>query len=270
MSGDANPECPFTRRECAECANAFMRIWQRGDYVAAEPCDCDRPCLVCRDTGHLAVRDARGYVAVKSCRRQQLDERVKLVNAAKLPGRYHAADFVSFQPVTPSLMTARHHAFRFASEFVTGAKGLLFHGACGTGKTHLMVAVLRYLVLQRSVAVRFVEFFHLLSALKATFEGTGQASEVMRELIEVPVLAVDELGKGRGSEWEREVIDELVSRRYNARRTTMFTTNFAPGEKSEPGLNLKERVGVRIYSRLKQMCAPYHLSAPDYRTRDRE
>jgi DNA replication protein DnaC len=95
----------------------------------------------------------------------------------------------------------------------------------------------------------------------------------MAPLVEIPVLVIDELGKGRGSEWELSVLDELISKRYNAQRTTVFTSNFAPedpsGDSSQPGSVSEEkvvdRVGVRIYSRLMEMCEPVRLQGPDYR-----
>jgi len=90
----------------------------------------------------------------------------------------------------------------------------------------------------------------------------------------VPVLAIDELGKERGTEWERSMLDELISRRFNSGLATIFATNYflearAPAE--EPGrvvrtrspefqrdaeaMTLAQRVGDRIYSRLNEMCS---------------
>ena len=83
----------------------------------------------------------------------------------------------------------------------------------------------------------------------------------------IPFLVIDELGKGRGSEWELGVLDDLISKRYNAQRTTVLTTNY-PIQKSsayEGEEDLSERVGIRIYSRLTEMCRPVRLSGADYR-----
>jgi DNA replication protein DnaC len=92
------------------------------------------------------------------------------------------------------------------------------------------------------------------------------------------VLAIDELGKERGTEWERSMLDELISRRYNGGLATLFATNYfldprAPAE--EPGrvvqtrsrdfqreaeaMSLSQRVGDRIYSRLNEMCTLQRL-----------
>jgi DNA replication protein DnaC len=92
------------------------------------------------------------------------------------------------------------------------------------------------------------------------------------------VLAIDELGKERGTEWERSMLDELISRRFNSGLTTLFATNYFLADddakavtRAQPGrtvntrstefgrdaeaMTLEQRVGNRIYSRLNEMCA---------------
>ena len=112
----------------------------------------------------------------------------------------------------------------------------------------------------------------------------------LTELARTPVLAIDELGKGKMSAFEQETVDELISRRYNAGKPTLFATNYTVSEESRPvapsapsrpytnsdkrvaaesqlEYSLKERVGERVYSRLHQMCRfiVFPGSAMDYR-----
>ena len=71
------------------------------------------------------------------------------------------------------------------------------------------------------------------------------------------------------------VLDELISKRYNAERTTLFTTNYMieagakgqiPQASNQKGLeSLQDRVGARIHSRLMEMCDPIRLSGRDFR-----
>ena len=43
----------------------------------------------------------------------------------------------------------------------------------------------------------------------------------------IPVLILDELGKGKNSEWEMNIIDKIIHQRYNAKKKTIFTTNYS-------------------------------------------
>src|SRR5690606_3742650 len=75
------------------------------------------------------------------------------------------------------------------------------------------------------------------------------------ELAQVDVLAIDELGKGRGSVFEEEVLDGLIGRRYNNEKPTLFATNHPLEERpGEPlGESLAARLGPRFFSRLHEV-----------------
>ena len=137
--------------------------------------------------------------------------------------------------------------------------------------------MLKVLTLLRGYHVRFVEFSHLLSTLQAEFgrNDRGRGADpfsakggVMSQLISAECLIIDELGEGRQSEWARSVLEELITKRYNASGTTVLTTNYDPRRShiGEPE-HLEERVGARLYSRLQQMCDPVPLFGGDYRER---
>ena len=91
------------------------------------------------------------------------------------------------------------------------------------------------------------------------------------------------LGKGRQSPFELDTLDELIARRYNTNRTTLFATNFSlqpedprargyhdPAAKLASNL-LRDRVGERIYSRLHEMChlLQFPQETQDFRKKDR-
>jgi DNA replication protein DnaC len=210
------------------------------------------------------------------CACRHVDARIALFNRIGVPASVAIASFESFRPWSPDHAAARTAAEDFVRKFRADqpTKGFLLYGRPGGGKTHLLCAALRALALEKGVAGRYVEFMLLLSDIRSGFDSNRGHMEVLRPLIQVPVLAIDELGKERGTDWERSMLDELISRRFNSGLTTLFATNYfledrpvaeAPGrvvrtrsaefQREAESMTLAQRVGDRIYSRLNEMCS---------------
>lgn len=280
------------KRVCDSCDSSRYVIETRGDESIARRCEaCFETCPACDGSGFEYFMDNQGYQYVRKCELcGPLDVRIEAFNGAHLPRKYAYntafEDFVRTdergRPVG-NLREVHLKLYEFANGFTPEDRGFLLHGSVGTGKTHLMATVVRYLTIEKGIATRFIEFSHLLSSLREQFDkGRGEGA-ILGPLTHVPVLAIDELGKGRNNEWQAQVIDELISKRYNSGLTTLFTTNY-PIEEQKPSSSdgradmrskltletLRERVGERIYSRLYEMSDFVEIEAPDFRKIERQ
>src|SRR5205085_780379 len=92
-------------------------------------------------------------------------------------------------------------------------------GPVGTGKTHLLASTLRWVTAEMGVAAAYVEISLLYATIRRGFQEGKSGGEIIKPLSQVELLAIDELGKGRGSPFEMETLDELIARRYNAGRS---------------------------------------------------
>ncbi len=272
---------------CIKCRGAGALIDREREFAVATACDCLGVCEACRGTGRaVVVRDNVEGLAPCGCR--ELHRRVTLFNQARIPARHSQSRLDTFNISLPGTAEAHQLANQWCQSYRPGVenRGLVFHGDVGRGKTHLLVGMLHRLVFQHGVPVRFVEFSHLILALKAGFATRTSTAAILDPLLDVEVLAIDELGKGRCTDWELAVVDELVSRRYNAMATVLGTTNYPPklqGRRrpvdaammgpanlsvaSGSQFTLAERIGERVFSRLLEMAELQQIRGADYRER---
>jgi len=269
----SDPDCPL-------CGGLGAVVVRAGEHAQALQCECIGVCPQCRDTHWVAVGEG-AHARRGHCPCTALDRRLERFNNAKIPARHSQSTRANFKPTEARQAAALVAVSAWLDNYRPGEenRGLVLHGAVGRGKTHLMIAMLRELVFRYGVSVRFVEFSHLLADLKSGFDVGHGTARLMEPLVTVDVLAVDELGKGRNTEFEGTVLDELVSRRYNAAATIVATTNFEPGRATgratansaavamgaAPVPALVDRVGDRVHSRLQEMCDFVQVVGVDWR-----
>jgi DNA replication protein DnaC len=227
------------------------------------------PCSICDDTGWKPV-EADGIRRVVRCDCWRAGLTTRLLDDARIQPRYRKCELNNFVTYpNEGLAAAVAHARRFVDQFPAVDKGLFFIGPHGIGKTHLAVGILKEIVKKTGARTLFYDTTDLLREIRHTYNATVRAVEmdILRPVLEADLLVLDDIGKDRFSEWVEETMNLIVNTRYNERKTTIFTSNFEDNPDVEDPNALKVRVGLRIHSRLNEMCSFVEYDGADYRHR---
>lgn len=223
-------------------------------------------CERCFGTG-MEVVSGRG---ARRCACRLSDLHRGLFEQAHVPRRHKECALSNYRPANdnPSQMLAFKQAHRLVREYPAIERGLLFAGPVGVGKTHLAVAILRGLA-EKGVPGLFYEYGSLLKEIQESYNPVSRTSEmsVLAPVYEAAVLVLDELGAWKPTDWVLDTMTHIIGRRYNDKKLTIFTTNYTDERQSPTGETLQDRIGVRLRSRLYEMCRTVLIDGEDYRRR---
>ena len=170
-------------------------------------------CPDCLGTGLRVTADEQGIDRARACScRDDLREHA-LLKAARIPKRYADCSFENYENHHPTQGAGLQFARRFVREFSRSSLGLLFTGPCGTGKTHLSVAILRALIQDRGLNCLFYDFQDLLKEIQSSYSGESRSSEmgILQPVFTCDVLLLDDLGAQKPTAWMRDTLERCHS-----------------------------------------------------------
>src|SRR5438105_1565506 len=246
----------------------------------------EQVCSYCEGTGlRIVEEDGRRVARACECRLQRRVQR--MLERARIPKRYEHCTLENyesgFRGADKSLKAARLIVQRFVEGYPleTEGKGRLITGDIGVGKTHVAVGLLKELVTRRAVTGLFYDYRELLREVQNSYSRDVAATElsILKPVFEAEVLVLDELGAAKPTDWVWDTVAQILNSRYNERRTTIITTNYAnsaslvaAGAGAETAARramrdetLGDRIGERMLSRLQEMCVAVEIHGKDFR-----
>ncbi len=221
-------------------------------------------CQKCYGTG-MEVVQGKG---ARPCRCRKQNRFEKLFKEACIPRRYADCRLSNYRPSPDnfSQLQAFNQSRKLVADYPQSDEGLLFVGNCGVGKTHLAAAIMHALI-EKGIGCLFYEFGTLLKEIQDSYNHASQTSElkVLATVYETEVLVLDELGATKPTDWVRDTMLQIIGRRYNEKRLTIFTSNYQDTQYNTVEERLEDRIGVRLRSRLYEMCRTIEIIGEDYR-----
>jgi DNA replication protein DnaC len=246
---------------CPKCGGTGFLIVERANVSGAEPCDC-----------------------------REEDRGARLLANSQIPPLYLSKSFDNFvvpgieNPLARGELTDVLLAVKtFVRDFPNEKRpGLMLVGETGTGKTHLAVAALRQIMLEKGVDGLFYNYQNLLNSIKASYDANSNSSnrEAYQNALDAGVLLLDDLGAHRATDWVEDTINSIITFRCDNWKPLIATTNMPDPDagsvvvqksaldKPEYRRTLAEMIGGRARSRLFEMCRVVKMPlVADYRVR---
>jgi len=257
--------------------------------------DKDRVCPLCGGLGFIITDKG-----AKRCK--CLYEGFNIARFLNIPKRFWDAKLGDLRnTLSRDAVAAIRFYLKNFEDFYKKGVGLMLVGPTGVGKTYAISAILKYIYEKYKVKGYFADTKELSIKLREAF-AVGNHAQFIDTLTKYPILVLDDLGNEVLSDWFREILVGLISRRYNDKRLTFVTTNYYPGyllsgktvavedelkklgmvikrvpfkdkDKTAKGVSwdedllLEKRLGAHLVSRLAEMTYPVIVEGLDKRVK---
>lgn len=217
-----------------------------GDFVVHQ-------CESCRfDHGSVHVRRADPSVRHETWLEQ-----------AQLPAQFADRTFERDEENAPALAALRQWLDSFdgsakrADRPATLLPAPCLYGLLGRGKTLLLVKTCQRVIEECDLPVAFRSARGLLRDLQR-FDNDVIRGEAWERAMTVDVLALDDLGAERTTDWRLDQLAHLIDERYQRQLPILVATNYQLAQ-------WEEVLDARTVSRLAHMTFPIELKGPDRR-----
>ena len=230
---------PTKEKHCPKHGH-FLSTNYIGDYWTECP-----ECMTAKKK-EVEKQEQLKYIALAKEREQR--RWMAKINTALIPERFKDRTLDSYIAKTSDQKTALAFAKEYAENFdqvMKTGRSAIFVGKVGTGKTHLAVGIaLSIMEQQRSPLFTTVQ--RLVRRVKDSWRTKEETeSEVIEAFASPDLLILDEIGVQFGSEFEKQILFDVLNERYEKLKPSILLSNI-------PREQLGEYLGERVTDRLRE------------------
>lgn len=215
-----------------ESRNYLGKIWSKCPACAAEA-------------------DAREKEAVAAkVREARLQAWQRKIGQSGIPERFHDRTLDTFVATTDKQRRALFAAKVYAGEFdrmLRKGCSMLFVGKPGTGKTHLACGIGLHVMREQNRTVLFTTVMRAIRRVKDSWSRDSRETEsqAIETLVAPDLLILDEVGVQFGSDFERNILFDVLNERYEKRRPSILMSNL-------PVADVTAYLGERVIDRIRE------------------
>lgn len=149
---------------------------------------------------------------------------------------------------------------------VAAGQNVVFFGPAGTGKDHLMSAMIQAATYGHNLTVEWINGMDLYAERRDAIHSDADEKSLIAKYAAPDVVAISDPLPPYGSltEGQAEFLFRVLDRRYRARKAVWITANFANKEEAA------ERLGSQLVDRMRDGAMAIHLNWASYRQSARD
>ena len=186
------------------------------------------------------------YIALAQEREQR--RWMSKIKGAAIPERFKDRTLDSYVAQTSGQQKALAFAKEYAENFdqvIKTGRSAIFVGKPGTGKTHLAIGI-ALSIMQQQRSPLFTTVQRLVRRVKDSWRTKEETeSEVIEAFASPDLLILDEIGVQFGSEFEKQILFDVLNERYEKLKPSILLSNI-------PREQLGEYLGERVTDRLRE------------------
>ena len=246
-------EKPKVKGDPAGWTNEQFMKWQVAMYNSSsrEPQN-EYNCIACKNRGYFALINYAGDFALRPCTCNKIKEQMLNAKSSGFGDMLERYTFEGYEAKEDWQKYVKKGAMLYTQQ--TELPWMYIGGMSGAGKSHICTAAATK-ILQQGKVVKYVlwrDVFHKMESYRYDEE---KYNEILKELSEVEVLILDDFLKGMDKQKQGSALEiayDIVNRRYNNRKATIFSSEIQLGE-----LEVLDRA---IYGRIKERCGKFSLN----------
>lgn len=250
----------YEKNTCSKCGKEYNQpavVTQFGVIIA-------RCCPECVDKYDIAEKSKLKY--------QKEQNKAEWLEAIGVKDAYEKATLDNYLAVSESQKEALN-----ACRLIDNGKimKLVLLGSNGVGKTHLASALVKK---HNGLLITAYEMF---ATYRQCFSAKGLSElETIKKFSKIPLLAIDEFGRTKGSEAEENFLSAIIDNRHSNNLPTLILSNlirkrdcirYASNNKACEGCEhkncLESRLTKDVISRLRENSCVVLIEGEDYRRR---
>jgi len=234
-----NKDRPTEERKCFKhgaytSTNFFGEHWTECSKCMIERRDAEAKEQIARDKKAEVEREQRRWAAK--------------IGSAAIPERFKDRTLDSYIAQTSGQQKALAFAKEYAKNFdqvIKTGRSAIFVGKPGTGKTHLAIGIALSIMQQQRQPV-FVTVQRLIRRVKDSWQTKAETEgEVIDAFASPDLLILDEVGVQFGSEFEKQLLFDVLNERYEKLKPSILLSNI-------PSEQLADYLGERVTDRLRE------------------